>query len=55
MDEQTAATMEPGTSAETTTPLIRLESVHKTYDLGEVQVHALRGVSLEIQIGRAHV
>ena len=41
--------MEPGTPAETTTPLIRLESVHKTYDLGEVQVHALRGVSLEIR------
>jgi putative ABC transport system ATP-binding protein len=30
---------------------IRLESVHKTYDLGEVQVHALRGVSLEIHRG----
>jgi len=29
--------------------MIRLESVHKTYDLGEVQVHALRGVSLEIR------
>ena len=32
-------------------PTIRLESVHKTYDLGEVQVHALRGVSLEIRKG----
>jgi len=31
--------------------VIRLENVHKTYDLGEVQVHALRGVSLEIQVG----
>lgn len=30
-------------------PLIRLENVHKTYDLGEVQVHALRGVSLEVR------
>src|SRR5579862_7843702 len=29
-------------------PTIRLENIHKTYDLGEVQVHALRGVSLEI-------
>ncbi len=29
-------------------PVLRLENVHKTYDLGEVQVHALRGVSLEI-------
>jgi putative ABC transport system ATP-binding protein len=32
-------------------PVIRLEGVHKTYDLGEVQVHALRGVSLEIERG----
>ncbi|MGH8562358.1 MAG: ABC transporter ATP-binding protein, partial [Nevskiales bacterium] len=31
--------------------VIRLEQVHKTYDLGEVKVHALRGVSLEIQEG----
>ena len=31
--------------------LIRLESVHKTYDLGEQKVHALRGVSLEIRTG----
>ena len=27
--------------------VIVLDNVHKTYDLGEVQVHALRGVSLE--------
>lgn len=33
------------------TPTIRLENVHKTYDLGEIQVHALRGVSLEIYAG----
>lgn len=32
-------------------PVIRLESVYKTYDLGEVQVQALRGVSLEIHEG----
>ena len=31
-----------------TTAIIRLENVHKYYDLGEVQVHALRGVSLDI-------
>ena len=32
-------------------PTIRLEGVYKTYDLGEVQVQALRGVSLEIYPG----
>jgi len=31
--------------------VIRLENVHKIYDLGEIQVHALRGVSLEIRSG----
>jgi putative ABC transport system ATP-binding protein len=33
------------------TATIRLENIYKTYDLGEVQVPALRGVSLEIQPG----
>ncbi|MCL6481982.1 MAG: ABC transporter ATP-binding protein [Firmicutes bacterium] len=31
--------------------MIRLENVHKVYHLGEVQVHALRGVSLRIARG----
>lgn len=30
---------------------IRVENVHKTYDLGEIQVHALRGVTLSIVPG----
>jgi putative ABC transport system ATP-binding protein len=34
-----------------TVPLIRVENLHKTYNLGEVQVHALRGVSLEVWPG----
>lgn len=34
---------------ETARNLIELRDVHKVYDLGEVQVHALRGVSLAIQ------
>lgn len=32
-------------------PVIRVENVHKYYDLGETKVHALRGVSLEIGRG----
>jgi putative ABC transport system ATP-binding protein len=31
--------------------VIQVENLHKTYDLGEVQVHALRGVSLSINRG----
>src|ERR1700726_2037685 len=31
--------------------VIRVENIHKYYDLGETRVHALRGVSLEIQPG----
>jgi putative ABC transport system ATP-binding protein len=33
------------------TPTIKLDGVHKTYDLGEMKVYALRGVSLEIRKG----
>ena len=31
--------------------LISIRDVHKYYDLGETRVHALRGISLEIQAG----
>ena len=31
--------------------VIRVENLTKTYQMGEVQVHALRGVSLEIKRG----
>lgn len=31
--------------------VITLDNVHKTYDLGEIQVHALRGVTLQIMRG----
>jgi putative ABC transport system ATP-binding protein len=31
--------------------VIRVEDVHKYYDLGETKVHALRGVNLEIRAG----
>jgi putative ABC transport system ATP-binding protein len=38
-------------SATENVPTIRLDGVHKTYDLGEIHVHALRGVSMEIYPG----
>ncbi len=31
--------------------LIRLSHIHKTYQMGDIEIHALRGVSLEIQRG----
>jgi putative ABC transport system ATP-binding protein len=31
--------------------VIQVQDLHKTYDLGETQVHALRGVTLEIRRG----
>jgi putative ABC transport system ATP-binding protein len=32
-------------------PIIELEGIHKTYTMGDVEVHALRGVSLTIREG----
>jgi putative ABC transport system ATP-binding protein len=32
-------------------PVIQLDNLHKTYHTGEVEVHAVRGVSLQIQPG----
>ncbi len=29
--------------------VIHIDHVHKIYDLGEVQVHALRGISMDIR------
>ena len=38
-------------SARVSQPVIRVEDVHKYYDLGETKVHALRGVSVDIAPG----
>ncbi len=32
-------------------PVIEARDIHKTYDLGDVKVHALKGISLEIENG----
>jgi putative ABC transport system ATP-binding protein len=51
MNELPTISTEIGRSGNDHQPLIRLENVYKTYDLGEVQVHALRGISLEVNEG----
>ncbi|MGO9640122.1 MAG: ABC transporter ATP-binding protein [Candidatus Acidiferrales bacterium] len=51
MAEQRATVLDSGKGPAPGVSVIRLENVHKTYDLGEVQVHALRGVSFSVQIG----
>ncbi len=38
-------------TASAASSVIRVEDAHKYYELGETRVHALRGVSLEIQRG----
>jgi putative ABC transport system ATP-binding protein len=43
------STIAPMTAAETA--VIRAEDIHKYYELGEARVHALRGVSVEVQRG----
>jgi putative ABC transport system ATP-binding protein len=43
------STIAPTTAAETA--VIRAEDIHKYYELGETRVHALRGVSVEVQRG----
>lgn len=43
--------VDPAWQTESSRVTIHLENVHKTYNLGEVQVPALRGVSLEIRAG----
>src|SRR5713226_7456349 len=51
MAEQTIPVTEPAQTAAQGKPLIRLENVHRIYDLGEIQVQALRGISLEARPG----
>jgi putative ABC transport system ATP-binding protein len=44
--------LEPGLDAVgVQDPLLRIEDVHKYYELGETRVHALRGVSLDVSRG----
>ena len=45
----TASVLAP--RVEAARPVIRLEQIHKTYTMGDVEVHALRGVSLDVAPG----
>ena len=45
------AQREPAQAQAQSEPVIRVEDVHKYYDLGENKVHALRGVNVEIAGG----
>jgi len=50
--EQRSSSIQPPVPINTeAVPTIRLDNIHKTYDLGEFQVRALRGVSLDIYPG----
>ena len=51
MEAQITLATEPNQTAPNGRPVIRLENIYKTYDLGEIQVQALRGVSLEVRVG----
>lgn len=51
MAEGVLIEMEQSPQSSLNSPMIALDHVHKVYDLGEVQVHALRGVSLTIHAG----
>ncbi len=42
----------PAVAAERSLPLIRLSQVTKTYDTGDLAVHALRGIDLDIEKGQ---
>lgn len=46
-----AATVGKDAAGSDSRPVIQLEGIHKIYSMGDVQVHALRGVSLTIRQG----
>lgn len=50
MDTQVITEKEPALDA-TAASLIRLDHIHKTYHMGDVEIHALRGINLKIERG----
>lgn len=52
MSDFEAAALDPSTAAaDTTAPIIRVRGLTKVYRVGDVDVHALRGVDLDIAAG----
>ena len=51
MADTVTSIVEQSTQDSSARPVIRVEDVHKYYELGDNRVHALRGVSLEIARG----
>jgi putative ABC transport system ATP-binding protein len=49
--QQHTATVALPAQVEAARPVIELAQVHKTYTMGDVEVHALRGISLTIRAG----
>ena len=48
---QVSTQLERSAAPATQTAVIRVEELHRYYDLGETRVHALRGVSLDVHRG----
>ena len=51
MNEFQEADLESSTATEAVSPIIRVRGLTKVYRVGDVDVHALRGVDLDIQAG----
>ncbi|MDE3216834.1 MAG: ABC transporter ATP-binding protein [Gemmatimonadota bacterium] len=51
MEATSARPGEPATRPAPEPPVLRVEDVHKYYELGDTAVHALRGVSLDVERG----
>jgi putative ABC transport system ATP-binding protein len=49
--EIAGALLAPPVPRENARPVIQLDHIHKTYTMGDVEVHALRGISLTIKQG----
>lgn len=51
MEAQVISQHQPAREAALTPPLITLDHVHKVYKMGDVEIHALRGISIHIERG----